>query len=322
MFDAKGSRAMTSTTEPQMNAEKASHPKVIRIIRALILVLCLSWLALPAGLAWLFARSECPLSTTLRVLTGRETVAGPREFASRMVLRRSEAGLDLWSTPEGSIWTVHGDTALPFLLAEQSRDVYEAGGHIVRRGDIVLDCGANIGEFTRRALLRGAGLVVAIEPSPRTVDALRRNLDVEIRMGRVVVYPKGVWDRDAELELSIDEQDSGSNSLVLSPKAGSKIRVPLTTIDKIVAELKLPRVDFIKMDIEGAEKRALAGGGETIRHFRPRMSLSTEHLPDDATAIPAVVKSIEPRYTYYGCDCVWTDLRSDVKALVLAFDPV
>jgi len=305
-----------------MNAEKAGYPKVIRIIRALILIVCLSWLALLGGLAWLLIRSECPLSTTWRGLTGREVIVRPEEFASRMVLQRSEAGLDLWSTPEGSIWTVHGDAALPFLLAEQSRDVYEAGGHIVRRGDIVLDCGANIGEFTRRALLRGAGLVVAIEPSPRTVDALRRNLDVEIRMGRVVVYPKGVWDRDGELELSIDEHNPLLSSLVLLPKAASKIRVPLTTIDKIVAELKLPRVDFIKMDIEGAEKRALTGGRDTIRRFRPRMSLSAEHLPDDATAIPAVVKSIEPRYTHSGCDCERPSMWSDVKAMVLAFDPV
>jgi FkbM family methyltransferase len=44
--------------------------------------------------------------------------------------------------------------------------------------------------------------------------------------------------------------------------------VPLTTIDKLVSELNLPRVDFIKMDIEGAEKLALTGGRATIQPKR------------------------------------------------------
>src|SRR6266699_3485688 len=73
-------------------------------------------------------------------------------------------------------------------------------GHEVRQGDIVLDCGANIGVFTRKAPSRGAALVVAIEPAPQTLNALRRNFDTEIRQGRVIAYPKGLWDHDAEME--------------------------------------------------------------------------------------------------------------------------
>ena len=100
----------------------------------------------------------------------------------------------------------------------------------------------------------------------------------------------------------------------------SKIRVPLTTIDKIVAELKLAHVDFIKMDIEGAEKQAIKGAENTIRRFRPRMSLSSEHLDDDLTAIPALIHSIDPNYTHRGCDCDTEPKRT--RALVLAFDPI
>lgn len=149
---------------------------------------------------------------------------------------------------------------------------------------------------------------------------LRRNFETEIREGRVIVYPKGVWDREAELELSQDQGNAGTHSVVNSQSPPvPKVRVPLTTIDKIVAELKLPRVDFIKMDIEGSEKPAIKGGENTIRRFRPRMSISTEHLGDDFTAIPALVHSIEPNYTNQACDCTIKDER--VKALVMAFDP-
>ena len=69
----------------------------------------------------------------------------------------------------------------------------------------------------------------------------------------------------------------------------------------------------------GAERPALTGGRETIRRFRPRLSISSEYLADDYTAIPALVRSIDPRYDVRGCDCERIERR--YKALVLAYDP-
>jgi len=265
--------------------------------------------------AWLIGPSECPLGELLREVKANQaalSMAEPR-------LERAEAKLDLWDTPQGKIWTVHGDAILGFLMYEQVRDIYELPGHEIRKGDIVLDVGANIGMFTRTALARGASLVVAIEPAPQTLNAFRRNLEKEIQAGRVVVFPKGAWDHDTELDLSVHVTNQAANSLVLPREVpGPAVRVSLTTIDKIVAELKLPRVDFIKMDIEGAEKPAIKGAQNTIRRFHPRMSLSTEHLADDFAAIPALIHSIEPSYAHTGCDCVVGHKR--FTALVMAFD--
>jgi FkbM family methyltransferase len=292
-----------------------------KLILALVLVFLVFDGVFVISYLWPRSRSECPLD---------EASAQPSErLAAKIKFERTEANLDLWNTPEGRIWTVHGEKTLPFLMEEEQRDAYEPPGHEVRRGDIVLDCGANIGMFVRKALSRGAGLVVAIEPAPSTLDALRRNFDAEIRAKRVIVYPKGVWDRDTEMDLTINETNEGGDSVVLGD-SGPKVRVPLTTIDKIVAELNLPRVDFIKMDIEGAEKPAIRGAKNTIQRFRPRMSLSSEHFTDDFIAIPALVKSIEPRYSYLGCDCErmpalwWKSLVIAWKwtPLVIAFDPL
>ena len=267
--------------------------------------------------AWLSGPSECSLGELLHEVQAHKAAS----FIAAPSLERTEAGLDLWTTPQGKIWTVHGDKILRFLMHEQLRDIYEPAGHEIRKGDIVLDVGANIGTFTRTALERGASLVVAIEPAPRTLDALRRNLAKEIGEGRVAVYPKGAWDHDGEMELSINEVNQANNTLVLPRETPMPtILVPLTTIDKIVAELKLPHVDFIKMDIEGAEKPAIKGAENTIKRFRPRMSLSTEHLADDSAAIPALVHSIEPGYTHSGCDCVVE--KKGFRALVMAFDPI
>jgi len=67
-----------------------------------------------------------------------------------------------------------------------------------------------------------------------------------------------------------------------------------------VSELKLERVDFIKMDIEGAERRALAGAYSTLKKYRPRLAIAAYHLPDDPEIIPRVVNSTWSGYRM-GC---------------------
>jgi len=198
---------------------------------------------------------------------------------------RDDGKYQLWNTQQGEFWYLGTPSDLDaFVLAEEEFDIYQTDR--IKPGAIVLDCGANYGTFTRRALLRGAAKVVAIEINPEVAEALRRTFAQEIGEGKVVVYNKGVWDKDAELELRGD-------SVVIAHE-GPRLRVPVTTIDHIVDELRLGSVDFIKMDIEGAEKNALRGGRATLAKFAPTMALSSEHLPDDVEKIPALVKELVP----------------------------
>ena len=236
--------------------------------------------------------------------------------ASRIV--QTDGAFNLVDTPGGRWWVNRDDRSLTFLLAEQRRQIYGTGIEGVREGDVVLDCGANVGAFTRTALNHGARLVVAIEIAPATIECLRRNFSEEVSRGRMVIYPKGVWNRPDFLEMSVvDRSNAGANSVVLGRQVENKIRVPVTTIDSIVSELHLDRVDFIKMDIEGAEKEALQGAAATIRRFRPRMAISSEHLPTDVKEIPQAVSSIRPGYEIRASDC--SDFFSRVQPAVLHF---
>jgi FkbM family methyltransferase len=209
-----------------------------------------------------------------------------------------ENGLELWETPKGRFWIPKGNKfVLPFNLAEMDQHIYGTGSHFVQPGDVVLDCGASDGDFTREALKAGAKLVVSIEVSPPAIECLRRNLAEPIAQGRAIVYPKGVWDHDSTLTLNLSDSNFAANSVVLQPRGSHRdVQVPLTTIDKIVSELKLTKVDFIKMDIEGAELNALAGGAGTIKRFKPRMSIATEHKIDDEVTIPKAVRGIRGDY--------------------------
>ena len=62
------------------------------------------------------------------------------------------------------------------------------------------DCGAHVAVT---ALKRGAKLVVAIEPAPENIECLRRNFSTEIEKGKVIIYPKGVWNKDDFLPMHL-----------------------------------------------------------------------------------------------------------------------
>jgi FkbM family methyltransferase len=245
----------------------------------------------------------CSLPQTYRALSDELTTTKQALREGAKILEERD-GLRLWQYRDGQIWAPASSSVdWAYVLAEQELNTYGDGEFAVRRDEVVLDAGANIGTFTRHALDRGARLVVAIEPVPSNVESLRRNFASEIQAGRVVVVPKGVWNKDDVLEMNLFE-NSALDSFTMSKREEApgeepqKVRLPLTTIDKIVAELKLPRIDFLKMDIEGAEKQALEGARATIRQSRPRMALATENDPEDHVRIPEVVKGIDAGYSW------------------------
>jgi FkbM family methyltransferase len=227
------------------------------------------------------------------------------KIAARSRILQKDGDLILVDTSAGRFWIPGRDTlTLAEMIQEQDRDIYGAGGGGVRSGDVVLDCGANAGVYARHALERGAKLVVAIDPSPTAIRCLRRNFSAEIAAGRVIIYPKGVWNKNDVLELTTNNALATAANSVSINRGAHGPAVPLTTIDAIVGELKLDRVDFIKMDIEGAEGPALQGGRDTIGRFKPRMAISLEHRPADLEALTREVHGLWPGLTIEYGPCV------------------
>jgi hypothetical protein len=74
-------------------------------------------------------------------------------------------------------------------------------------------------------------------------------------------------------------------------------QVQATTIDQMVEDLGLPGVDFIKMDIEGAEQHALLGAARTLRRYQPRLGLAAYHRRDDHAVLSATILAANPAYT-------------------------
>lgn len=267
---------------------------------------------------WITGQNKgCPFERSLRSAEAmRENAAiKDRILAASKQLEKDPAGFHLWQTPKGRFWVTKGsDWDLPWNLAEMERNIYGMDGHGVRQGDVVLDCGANVGVFVRQSLERGAKKVIAIEIAPDNIECLRRNFVKEVQEGRVVIYPKGVWNKDEMLTLNLPENEAAA-SVVMKPETAQQgPQVPLTTIDKLVAELQLERVDFVKMDIEGAEVKALEGARETLKRWHPRMALAAYHQPTDPVEIPKMARAAVPDYKVACGPCAdaGTFIRPDV----------
>jgi FkbM family methyltransferase len=227
---------------------------------------------------------------------------------------RKDGAYKLWSTPEGEFWVPDAsDDILAILLAQQKRKIYgDAATGGVKRGDIVLDGGAHIGVYVKTALDAGAEKIVAIEPSPQALECLRRNFRKEIESGKVIVYAKGIWDEEKRLVFYANVNGEAGDSFVTRGVNAKPIAdVPVTTIDKIVKELNLPRVDIIKADIKGAGTRMIKGGVETIRAYHPRIVISVEEAPENPAEIHDAVLSIAPNYHFHPGPCLVSGLFSD-----------
>ena len=225
----------------------------------------------------------------------------------KLLAEKQEAGkkLEFYQTQLGPFWIpAPGKDLLAWLVWELTmQHDYESRQVVIQPGDTVIDGGAHVGTFTRYALAHGAARVIAVEPEPVNIACLEANLASEIAAGRVTLVKAGIWNEKTYLTLRDSADNSAGHSFVREVPDSSKLPgLPVLTLDEIVNELRLERVDFIKMDIEGAERRALEGARGTLARFRPRMAISSYHLHDDPDAIPAVVRKAQPAYQIHAKD--------------------
>jgi len=163
-----------------------------------------------------------------------------------------------------------------------------------KKGDYVIDMGACYGETSLwfSNIVGSSGCVWAFEPDDENYRILDENIHRN-RIDNIKLEKKGAYEKN--IQLNIDSKGAGSK--INQQKIGKL--VDLVSIDDFVKTNNISKIDYIKMDIEGAERSAIAGMKETIRKFSPTLAVSVYHLYDDIVQIPKQVIAINPNYQVF-----------------------
>lgn len=162
----------------------------------------------------------------------------------------------------------------------------------LRRGDTFIDIGANLGYYTilASAVVGHSGACYAFEPNDNLAQWISDSVKINTAGRQVVLNNSAVAEQAGMVEfyLPCDPVRDPRASIVAGSYSGpvAKLMVPSTTLDDYVVQRGIKSIRLIKIDVEGAEDRVLAGGGHTLTEIQPE-AVILEHAPgllQDATA--------------------------------------
>ena len=101
----------------------------------------------------------------------------------------------------------------------------------------------------------------------------------------------GLW--SCKRQLNYNVQGAGSHISNVGGECAGVI-----DIDTYVRENNIPRIDYIKLDVEGAELEVLKGAFLTIGQFKPKLAISAYHKPEDLYEIQKYIRSLRCDYQF------------------------
>lgn len=162
----------------------------------------------------------------------------------------------------------------------------------IEPGDVAIDAGGCWGD-TALYFARQAESVYCYECVPANIEVLKKNLDLNPLLAqKISLVPKALH-REPGRTMHFVDTGPGSHAVQ------DGFQVQTDSIDNLVDTNRLGRVDFIKMDIEGAEMDALIGAERTIRSHRPRLAISVYHSLGDFASIPNWIAGLDLGYRLY-----------------------
>jgi FkbM family methyltransferase len=157
-------------------------------------------------------------------------------------------------------------------------------------GDHILDVGACFGDTALgfSQTVGDTGRIYTFDPMPKHCAIIREMLAMNPDMARrITLYDFGLSDRDHDV--------AAAHAGEINPGARVDEGLPTRKLDA----LALPRVDFVKMDVEGSELAALRGAEQTIRRDKPKLAISLYHRPEDFFAIPLWLDGLRVGYRFH-----------------------
>jgi FkbM family methyltransferase len=160
-------------------------------------------------------------------------------------------------------------------------------------GDVVIDGGACLGDtaLVFSNAVGPEGKIYAFDPVTEHLHVLAHNIN-QYPHKNVQAMPYGLSDKNVACPpLAVNQYSPGF-------QVRNK-QVPLRSIDNMVMMGEIDRINFIKLDIEGAEFEALKGARESINHFKPKLAVSLYHKPNDIFELVSHIRNEHPFYRFH-----------------------
>ena len=173
---------------------------------------------------------------------------------------------------------------------------------IIQKGMVVLDVGANIGYFTLIAakLVGEEGKVFAFEPEPYNFDLLVKNIKLN-GYHHVIPTQKAISDKNGRATLFLDKTQWGQHSLSrgnVTNFSGNSVEVEVQTLDDFLKDFG-HRVDFAKIDVQGAESAVIQGMRQIIENNK-NLKLVVQFSPEELRGFGSSPEEFLNRLTGYG----------------------
>jgi FkbM family methyltransferase len=210
----------------------------------------------------------------------------------------------------------------PMYFGSYAPLVVETMTDLLRRGDVVLDVGANVGYLSAVAanLVGPEGQVHAFEPVPAYFVRLRRLAELNPRHA-IFCNPCAAGDSAGMADIFLS-REAGQSTLVPGYQSPAEIigkqKVPVVRLDQYIAARRIGRVAMIKIDTEGFELPVLRGLEEYFAHAAQRPPVVCEIAPRAyglSGSRPADVAGYMARFGYAAFDLIDGRTRVDVSAL-------
>lgn len=170
---------------------------------------------------------------------------------------------------------------------------------VPKAGQTVIDIGAHVGVFTVKMAraVGDTGRVIAIEPRKKNLEVLHRNIKAN-GLKNVTIISLGAWNKKDTLKLNLFTESTALSSFhtdhfegTAHPDAVEEVAVD--TLDSIFAELGIRTIDFIKMDIEGAEIEALPGMRNTLENSGLNLAIACYHVVNGQESSRTIIPELE-----------------------------
>ncbi|MDR7130458.1 FkbM family methyltransferase [Algoriphagus sp. 4150] len=194
------------------------------------------------------------------------------------------------------------------IAKQMGNAIYWRGAHdwapifvlekFLKKGDTFIDVGANQGEYSLWAARKVGidGRVVAFEPMQQLFDQLTENIRLNEAFHKSIIPVKlGLSDKKGEVILySSADSNEGTNTIYNTEKFSIESgKIQLDTLDEQLKSLEITNVNFLKIDVEGAELQVLKGALNTLKKHRPIILLEINkdaciaggYLPEDILAL-------------------------------------